>query len=98
MSAVFTSSLGASIAGNGTGSAVAVPRPAKYGLIVRGTGLGGGTLTIEVSDDGTNWVSSGVTPAINSYNTLDLGAKYVRYNLTGATGPSIAAIVLSAAS
>ncbi len=60
----------------------------KATIAATGT-FGGGTLTVQLSNDGTNWFSSGLTIAAAGKVDLAIPAKFVRGNLAGATTPSL---------
>lgn len=97
--AVFNSYLGTAITADADGVAIEVEQGGTYGVIARGTSVGTGTLKIQVSDNATNWVDTTLNAvAINTYSTVVLGAKYVRYSLADATSPDIDAIVIARAS
>lgn len=68
---------------------------AVYAMCFQATGsFGSGTLKLQVSNDGTNYVDSptatSVTAAgVKSVATADCGYKFYRLNLAGSTSPSI---------
>lgn len=73
----------------------------QYGLAagvqVVGT-FGGATVTIEISNDGTNWVTAKDLFNVNTvftatgYAELTLSAAYIRPKITGGTGDSLTVI------
>lgn len=66
------------------------------------TGTLTGTLTMELSDDGGNWVPSGTTASIVAATNLGLystgrAARYARVNLTGSAGTGTVTVRMMAA-
>lgn len=66
------------------------------------TGTLTGTLTLELSDDGGNWVPSGTTATIVAATNVGLfstgrAARYARINLTGAGGSGTVTVRMMAA-
>lgn len=81
------------VSANTTGTTVdaGVAQSNWSGVAVAGASPTGGTLTLELSMDGTNWVSSGSTATISAagnYLVASTGkaARYARCSLTGLTG------------
>lgn len=52
--------------------------------------FGSGTLTLQISVDGTNFVSSGLTLTANGKVDLAIPCRQARWSLAGATTPDIA--------
>ena len=79
--------------GDGAGSAVELPEWSDNCVHIIGT-IGGATVTIEGSNDGTNWTTldsrSGVTWTVNQVRTYTLSAPatylYYRVNVTANGG------------
>lgn len=66
------------------------------------TGTLTGTLTLELSDDGGNWVPSGTTASLVAATNVGLfstgrAARYARINLTGSAGTGTVTIRMMAA-
>lgn len=66
------------------------------------TGTLTGTLTLELSDDGGNWVPSGTTASLTAATNVGLfstgrAARYTRVNLTGAAGVGTVTVRMMAA-
>lgn len=81
--------LSASADANGTALALSARVEGDtMGIIARGT-FGGGTVTIQVSFDGTNWASTDVTFTADGYKELRVVANYVRAVLAGSTSPTV---------
>lgn len=73
-------------------------RGGPYGYLVRASSLGGGTLTLAVSDNGTDWVPVVTdTEMPPRYRTVVIAAKYVRVSLVGSTDPLMREVVLTSA-
>jgi hypothetical protein len=65
----------------------------KARFAAQGT-FGGGTMTLQITPDGTNWSSSGLTLTANGQCQLTTPCKQARWTLTGATSPSITMAVV----
>jgi hypothetical protein len=79
---------------NGNLNANENSKPVDMQAIEKGTfaatgTFGGGTATLQVSMDGTNWVSSGLTLTAAGKVDLTIPCKQARWNLAGATSPSL---------
>jgi len=66
------------------------------------TGTLTGTLTLELSDDGGNWVPSGTTASLTAATNVGLfstgrAARYARVNLSGAAGTGTVTVRMMAA-
>ena len=91
----------ASGAGNGNGTTIERSRfnhleeSHMRTLYVWGT-FGGGTGTLQISPDGTNWFNVPNADAITAASVLNVEfrAPYIRFNFTGGTTPSINAQLL----
>jgi hypothetical protein len=57
-------------------------------IVASGT-FGGGTATVQITVDGTTFVSSGLTLTATGKVQLTIPCKAFRVALTGATGPSV---------
>lgn len=87
------------VTANGATAAVTLPGVLKdFTVLAYGT-WGGGTLTIEISHDNSNWVSAGSNSILtaNGGTNIHLAAAspiYVRGNLAGSTGANLSAVIL----
>lgn len=80
---------------NATGTAVPIPGPTHrytnhlFSFYAWGT-FGGGTVTIEISPDNTNWFApTGMTFTAAGAKNAEFKAAWVRASLAGATGGSV---------
>ncbi|MBK8189212.1 MAG: hypothetical protein AB7P76_11260 [Candidatus Melainabacteria bacterium] len=96
----MTTALLSAQASNGSGTAVILSAKVDgnaFGIAVYGT-FGGGTVTIEVALDGTNYAPLDTFTAAGMRNYrifVDNGSK-IRATLAGATGPNINALMSGA--
>jgi hypothetical protein len=79
---------GAAINTNESSKGVDMTNAEKARFAAQGT-FGGGTMTLQVTLDGTNWSTSGLTLTANGSVELTTPCKQARWTLTGATSPSI---------
>jgi hypothetical protein len=92
------------VTANATGSSVALGSAhSNWSAVAVATGSPtAGTLTLELSHDGTNWVSSTVTASVTAAGNYLLAstgraARFGRVNLTGLTGTITLTVTLMAA-
>ncbi len=92
-----------SVAGNASGTAVdGGSARANWTAFAFPTGTLTGTLTLELSDDGGNWVPSGTTHTLVAATNAGMfstgrAARYARVNLTGASGAGTVLVRMMAA-
>lgn len=51
--------------------------------------FGGGTVTVEISHDDTNWFDTGIAATVKGVFNLEFRAQFMRAKLAGATGGSV---------
>jgi len=80
--------LAAALDENEVTEAISMETFEKATLVAVGT-FGGGTLTWQITVDGTNWVTSGLTLTAAGKVDLAIPCKAVRGSLAGATTPAL---------
>jgi hypothetical protein len=93
---INTISLCSSQTTNGEGLPQTIQGSTKYALYVQGN-LGGGSVKLQVSLDGTNWMDvPGSTMTAPGLVILEMIAKHIRAVLSGATAPEVTVTLASA--
>lgn len=85
---VAADDLAAALNANENTIAVGAENIQEATIVAVGT-FGGGTITVFVTVDGTNFVTSGLTLTSAGKVQLTIPCKAFRCTLTGATGPSV---------
>jgi len=80
--------LGPALNANEVSESISMEDAEKATLVAIGT-FGGGTVTWQITLDGTNFVSSGLTQTAPGKVDLTIPCKAARASLAGATAPSV---------
>lgn len=73
-----------------TGAGSAFGAQGMSDVSVQVVGISGGSINIEASNDGTNWVTQGSAITTDGITILTPGPRYFRANLTAGSGPTTA--------